>query len=118
MGFFDNLGSMVKNLGFNAVSLEEAQRSAPQQTGVYKLFLNGRLMKVGKAAWDAGIRWRMQQYWRGDSTAGSYGSEIYKNRKDITVSWILCPKDKCRAIELNQIQSAGGIDNLPWCERI
>jgi hypothetical protein len=57
MGLFDGL---VKNLGAALAGVS----------------LDGKLVNVGKAEWKAGIRWRMQQYWQGDSTAGRYGPEI------------------------------------------
>jgi hypothetical protein len=113
MGLFDRL---MRASG-SAVSLEEAARSAPSSTGIYKLYLKGRLMKVGKAEWKAGIRWRMQQYWRGDSTAGIHGSQIYSHREHVTVSWRELPANQCREAERQAIENAGGIERLPWCER-
>lgn len=117
-GVLKSLVTVVKsNIGGSA-SLEEAAREAPKSTGVYKLYLNGNLMKVGKAEWREGIRWRMQQYWRGDSTAGNnHGRSIYENRDRITAQWIVCPKEKCRELEVKLQNQAGGIDNLPWCDR-
>ena len=75
-------------------------------------------MKVGKAEWKEGIRWRMKQDWRGDSTAGkNHGPTIYANRHNISVQWIICPKEKCRELEIKLQNQAGGIENLPWCDR-
>lgn len=98
MGLFDGL---VKNLGAALAGVS----------------LDGKLVKVGKAEWKAGIRWRMQQYWRGDSTAGRYGPEIYENRRNIKVYRELCSPEECRNLEIQQQDQAGGISNLPWCDR-
>lgn len=116
MGFLSGLMNGVAN-ALTGASLEEASKSSPASPGVYKIYLDGRLMKIGKAEWKAGIRWRMQQYWRGDSTAGFHGAEIYRNRSRIRVTWTLCSADECRRVEVEQQEQAGGIANLPWCER-
>lgn len=117
MGFF---GGLLRAAGgaFGRVTLKEAARSAPRETGIYMLYLNGRLMKVGKVEWKEGIRWRMQQYWRGDSTAGVHRSDIYKNREKVFVSWRLMPASTCREAEKREIQNAGGVSKLPWSERL
>lgn len=118
MSFLNKMMGFLKSAIGAGVPLKEAAKTAPVQTGVYKLYLNGRLMKIGKAEWEKGIRWRMQQYWRGDrTTAGPYRQEIISNRDNITASWILCPKGECRALEKKQIDEAGGVGNLPWCRR-
>ncbi|WP_280770727.1 hypothetical protein [Salipaludibacillus daqingensis] len=118
MSLFKSIANAVlSNVGVR-MSLEEATKSAPRRTGVYKLYLNGKLMKVGKATRKEGIRWRMQQYWRGDSTAGKkHGRDIQDNRERISVQWVICSKDNCRELEIKLQNQVGGIDNLPWCDR-
>lgn len=97
------------------VSLKEAATSAPRGTGVYTLYLNGQRMKIGKAAWKAGLRWRLQQYWRGDATAGRFRKEITANRDNIRVVWEAFEAADCRQAELASMRAAGGVANLPWC---
>ena len=70
-----------------------------------------------KATWGAEIRWRMQPYWRGNSTSGKFAQEIFSNRENITVQWVLCPKEKCRELEIKLQSQAGGIQNLTCCDR-
>ena len=120
MGFWDILRVAAMSAATKALSgmsLEEAARTAPRQTGVYKLYLDGKLMKVGKAEWEGGIRWRMQQYWRGDHTAGISEPEISANRGRVRVVWSLVAVEGCRELEVQMIDLAGGISNLAWCHR-
>lgn len=46
-----------------------------------------------------------------------FAQEIYSNRENITVQWVLCPKEKCRELEIKLQNQAGGTQNPPWCDR-
>ena len=72
MGFFDKVKGLAEagaraaasNVGGSA-SLREAylDKKAPNKPGVYRLYHNGQLMKVGKAT--DGLRKRFSDYYRG-----------------------------------------------------
>jgi hypothetical protein len=93
MGFLgDLIAGVAKAAGVGRCSLKAAyEGQAPNRSGVYKVYYEGQLMKVGKA--EDGLRKRFSDYYRGTSggTAGlSYIDE--NNRDEITVSWMECSK--------------------------
>lgn len=45
------------------VPLSSAIDMADNQPGVYILYLNGKVMKCGRAAYSNGVRWRLSQYY-------------------------------------------------------
>lgn len=45
--------------------------------------------------------------------SGKFAQEIYSNRENITVQWVLCPKEKCRELEIKLQDQAGGTQNPP-----
>ena len=94
------------------------EKQAPNKPGVYKMYHDGKLMKVGKA--EDGLRKRFSDYYRGQKggTAGSrYVNE--SNRDEIEVWWVCLPRDKCREAERNMTQQAiDGDEKLPWVVRM
>lgn len=105
--------------GMGRASLRAAylDKKAPDTPGVYKVYYQNQLMKVGKA--EGGLRKRFSDYYRG-SAGGTAGLKhiTENNRDDIKVSWKLCKRNECRALEVqwyNEAISAG--ESLPWSER-
>ena len=100
------------------VPLRYAQETAPAETGVYRLYLDGELMKVGKATYKGGLRWRLKQYWNGHpDTAGPARQIIQERKDDVRVSWTLCTRGECRDLETAMFDEAGGAWFLPWAVR-
>lgn len=100
------------------VSLEQACKIAPNETGVYIIYLNGRIMKCGRAAYDQGIRWRFVQYYNLNyddrARKGDCWSISQNNRDDVTVSWQACPVSKCKELEYKLFDKYGKGD---WAKR-
>lgn len=113
---------LVRFLGESGVvriPLEEAAKNAPLCPGVYKLYLSGRLMRVGRAVKGDGLGWKMRQYWIGSlPLPGPRVREIHASRDKIRVTWTLCPASRCREVQLEQIALAGGAENLPWNDTV
>jgi len=118
MGFFSSLLKSVAQVAGSA-TLKGAylDKKAPNMPGVYKVFYQGQLMKVGKAS--DGLRKRFSDYYRGRSggTAGlKYITE--ENRDSIRVSWLVCPTSKTRALEEKWYDVAkDNGEELPWSDR-
>ena len=97
------------------VRLSEALEIAESTPGVYILFLNGNVMKCGRAAYGQGIHWRFQQYYslNYDDRARNkdYWSVSPSNRDSITVSWQCCPVSKCKELEFKLFRKYG---KGPW----
>lgn len=93
------------------VSLKEALHIANNETGVYILYLNGSVMKCGRAAYGQGIHWRFQQYYslKYDDRArnGDYWSVSPENRDKVTVAWQCCPVSKCKELEYKLFKKYG-----------
>ncbi len=98
--------------------LREAKNCAASSPGVYILFLNGSVMKCGRAAFGSGIRWRFQQYYNltYDSRAqkGDYWAVSKENRDQVTVSWQCCPPSKVSQLEYKLFKKYG---KGPWAQR-
>ena len=107
-----------------AALLKEAYREecvseslAPQKPGVFKIFLNGRLMTLGKA--EDGLRKRFSDLYRGlpGGTAGK--KEIGEDNRDkVVVWWKQCSRkegERLRICMLSECLEAGG--KLPWLHR-
>ena len=97
------------------VRLPEALEIAESTPGVYILFLNGKVMKCGRAAYGQGIHWRFQQYYslNYDDRARNkdYWSVSPSNRDSIMVSWQCCPVSKCKELEFKLFRKYG---KGPW----
>lgn len=95
--------------------LSDAKLCAPGQPGVYVLYLNGRVMKCGRAAYCQGLRWRFTQYYNlnYDDRArnGDCWSVNLSNRDSIIVSWQACPVSKCKELEYKLFKKYG---KGPW----
>lgn len=84
-------------------------------SGVYILFLEGRIMKVGSAK--IGIQKRMQQYFGLNPHCGLNCYITPANRERITVTYQLCPSDACEELESKLFDKYGPLSNLPWAEK-
>lgn len=95
--------------------LKSAIKVADSKTGVYILYLNGKVMKCGRAAYGAGVRWRLRQYYNLNyndrARNGDYWSISPENRDKITVSWQCCPESKCKELEAKLFEKYG---RGPW----
>ncbi len=93
------------------ISLKDALHIAENETGVYILYLNGSVMKCGRAAYGQGIHWRFQQYYslKYDNRArnGDYWSVSPENRDRVTVAWQCCPVSKCKELEYKLFRKYG-----------
>ena len=100
-------------------SLKDAYlgNEAPKESGIYKLYYRGQLMKVGKA--EDGIWKRCSDYYRGTAggTAGLQHINII-NRDECEVSWVVVPRRKCREYEKKMYDAAKhNGEEMPWSER-
>lgn len=97
------------------VSLSQAVDLAESTPGVYVLYLNGRVMKCGRAAYGQGIHWRFQQYYSlnydDKARQHDYWSISPANRDSVMVSWQCCPVSKCKELEYKLFQKYG---KGPW----
>lgn len=121
MGLLDNLRNNVKKQPSlnGASSLKEAylEKKAPKDPGVYKVFYQGQLMKVGKA--EDGLRKRFSDYYR-TKEGGTAGLKFITkdNRNNVQVTWTVCKKNECRMREEELYNKAKrGGEELPWSER-
>lgn len=100
------------------VLLSDAIHEAPSAPGVYILWLNGSVMKCGRASYSGGVRWRFAQYYNlnydNKSRAGNHWSVSEENRDFIKVSWQCCPPSKCHELEYKLFKKYG---KGPWAER-
>ena len=102
MGIFDIVQSLAKSTGVVTISLEDAIKSAPNKMGCYRIYCNG-LKYVGKA--EDGIRKRFVQYYNGTTADYPSGRNIYENRDNIKVSWVvLQSREQCRQVEAKWIR--------------
>lgn len=101
-----------------SVSLSSATTMANSEPGVYVLYLNGRVMKCGRAVYSQGVRWRMQQYYslKYDARAqrGDYWAINQRNRDSVVVSWQCCPPAACKELEYKLFKKYG---KGPWALR-
>lgn len=97
------------------VRLPDAVEQADSSPGVYVLYLHGKVMKCGRAAYGQGIHWRLQQYYslNYDDRARDkdYWSVSPENRDFIEVSWQCCPVSKCKELEYKLFKKYG---KGPW----
>ena len=99
------------------ISLRDASNASltPTGSGVYVLYLNGRVMKVGSAK--IGIQKRMQQYYGLNEYCG-LNCHINKNNRDkIDVSYQLCGTNQCDELESKLFDKYGEPGALPWAQR-
>lgn len=100
------------------VLLSDAIHEAPSEPGVYILFLNGNIMKCGRAAYDRGIHWRFTQYYNLNYDTRARNGDLWavdkKNRESITVSWQCCPPSRCNELEYKLFKKYG---KGPWAKR-
>ncbi len=99
------------------VSLKDAATAGcgPLSPGVYVLYLNERVMKVGSAK--IGIQKRMQQYYDRNPWCGlnKYITEDIVDQ--IKVSYQLCPSSACEELESKLFDKYGPMEMLPWAQR-
>lgn len=114
----DRSGTNLKPRDFQyatKVPLSQAVSQAESTTGVYVLYLNGQVMKCGRAAYGQGIHWRLQQYYslNYDDRARKhdYWSISPENRDSVMVSWQCCPVSKCKELEYKLFRKYG---KGPW----
>ena len=97
------------------VSLRQAASSAPSHEGVYVIYLDGMVMKCGRAAYGQGLRWRFTQYYNLNyddrARKKDYWSVSSQNRDRVTVSWQACPVSKCKELEAKLFRKYG---KGPW----
>ena len=97
------------------ILLSQAVKNAKNETGVYIIYLDGQVMKCGRAAYSQGIRWRMQQYYnlKYDSRAqhGDCWAIDDSNRDRVMVSWQCCPVAVCKELEYKLFKKYG---KGPW----
>lgn len=97
------------------IRLPDAVDMADNSPGVYVLYLNGNVMKCGRAAYGQGIHWRLQQYYslNYDDRAREkdFWSVSPQNRDSIMVSWQCCPVSKCKELEYKLFKKYG---KGPW----
>jgi hypothetical protein len=100
------------------VPLSQAKSRAKSSPGVYVLYLNGQVMKCGRAAYDQGLSWRFTQYYnlKYDNRArkGEYWAVSPENRDSVVVSWQCCPASRCQELEYRLFQKYG---KGPWAQR-
>ena len=93
------------------VPLKDAVNMAKSVPGVYVLYLDGKVMKCGRAAYGQGVAWRLQQYYSlsydNASRSGNHWSVNKKNRDRVTVSWQCCPAGKCDELECKLFRKYG-----------
>lgn len=83
--------------------------------GVYILYRNGCIMKVGKA--EIGIQKRMQQYYGCNSFCGLNCYINEQNRDSVTVTYQTCSKEECKELEAKLFSKYGGVAVMPWATR-
>ena len=101
-----------------AASLKDAYLNlAPRGSGVWKLFLNGKLMTLGQAK--DGLRKRFSDFYRGKPGGTAGKKEIDGSNKDqVTVWWRECPPDDCeRYFEQMYVACEEAGEVLPWLRR-
>ena len=100
------------------IALRDAKNSASGSPGVYILYLDGSIMKCGRAAFAPGIRWRFQQYYnlKYDKRAqhGDHWAINEENRDRVIVSWQCCPASKVSQLEYKLFRKYG---KGPWASR-
>ena len=87
----------------------------PTGSGVYILYLNSQIMKVGSAK--IGIQKRMQQYYGLNGYCGLNCRINTVNRDKITVSYQLCSASQCEELESKLFDKYGSPGALPWAQR-
>ncbi len=102
----------------NDVSLSSAKNTANNEPGVYILYLDGNVMKCGRAAYGQGVKWRFTQYYNlnydNKARNGDCWSVSKENRDRVTVSWQCCPAAVCQELEYKLFRKYG---KGPWAER-
>lgn len=104
---------------FGSASLRDAylEKKAPNSPGVYKVFYQGELMKVGKA--EDGLRKRFSDYYRGKK-GGTAGLKYitHENRDRVSVQWAVCGAENARHLELKWYDEAKAQgQSMPWSDK-
>lgn len=82
--------------------------------GVYALFYNNELKKIGKSTDKKGIFHRMSQYYRGDESGGLKQIDE-SNRDEINVKYFNPPEDECWYAERRlQVIAHDFGEIMPW----
>lgn len=77
--------NMTKSLMNRTMPLAQAIKDAPNASGCYQLYHDGKLVYVGKA--QDGIRKRFVQYYNGTTAHYTSAQKIYAERDNIHVKW-------------------------------
>ncbi|MDE6240978.1 MAG: hypothetical protein K2M08_00995 [Anaeroplasmataceae bacterium] len=104
----------TKHTGEMASRIEGKPTDTTRKMGVYALYFENKLMKIGKAV-DGGMFKRMGQYYRCDKTSGNINITS-KNRDLIRVEYFnLDTADKCwEAERYLQSKAAYFGEDMPW----
>ena len=85
-----------------------------KQKGVYALFLDGKMMKIGKATDKYGIFHRMSQYYRGDKKGGlKFINDENKDKIEV-LYFNLCKKEIWFAERRLQVLAHDKGEEMPW----
>ena len=106
----------VAGIGRASLRAAYVDEKAPRQAGVYFVYCDGHLVKVGKAA--DGLWKRFGQYWRGDASGGL--RHITKENRDrVSVSWKTCAASEARQLEVRLYKEAKARgEAMPWSARM
>ena len=101
----------------STMSLKDAYSGKSQTTnsgaGIYALYCDGELKKIGKAVYDKGIFNRMSQYYRLAPEGLSQISET--NRDKIEVKFFFLNSDECWIAERRlQVIAWDAGEQMPW----
>ncbi len=117
----DKTGTEKKPTDFQyrkQIPLSTAIYMAENTPGVYVLYLDGRVMKCGRAAYHEGVSWRLRQYYNlnydNQIRNNNSWSVTTENRDRIMVSWQCCPASKCQQLEYKLFQKYGKGE---WAQR-
>ena len=98
--------------------LSAAKAVAQAHEGVYIIYLDGQVMKCGRAAYGQGIKWRFTQYYNLNYDKKARNKEYWsitpENRDDVVVSWQCCPASKCGELLYKLFKKYG---KGPWAKR-
>ncbi len=96
----------------------KGERNANRDIGIYALYLDDNLMKIGRAVTNDGIFTRMKQYYNGRPEGLQ---EITTDNKDtITVKYFNLPtrRDCWAAEKYLQAEAYYSFENMPWDHEI
>ncbi|HAT4231234.1 TPA: hypothetical protein I9097_000156 [Clostridium perfringens] len=103
----------LKNI-YNLTGSKGRSTEETRKKGVYALFYENELKKIGKATYDSGIFHRMSQYYRMDKTGGLKNINE-KNRDKIEVLYFNPPEEECWFGERRlQVIAHDYGEKMPW----